>query len=178
MPSLERLGLGDACLLKCEVARDERGAFHRTYDAAFLRDAGVTLPAEQSNVAYNRLRHTLRGLHYQTKPSEEAKLVTCVRGSVFDVIVDVREDSSTRFQWRALRLTALSGDSLYVPEGFAHGYLTLTAHATLHYQISVPFDPKAMAGLRWDDPALDIRWPSPPALVSERDLAYALIAGK
>jgi dTDP-4-dehydrorhamnose 3,5-epimerase len=178
MPSFEPLGLGGACLLKCEVARDERGAFHRTYDAAALRDTGVTLPAEQSSVAYNRLRHTLRGLHYQNAPSEEAKLVTCVRGSVFDVIVDVREDSPTRFQWRAVRLSALSGESLYVPEGFAQGYLTLTAHATLHYQISVPFDAKAMAGLRWDDPALDIRWPSPPALVSERDRAFPLIGGK
>ena len=175
MPSLERLGLGEACLFKCEVARDERGAFHRTYDAALLQGAGLTLPAAQSSLAYNRLKHTLRGLHYQKAPAEEAKLVTCVRGSVFDVIVDVREASPTRFQWRGLRLSALSGEMLYVPEGFAHGYLTLTAHATLHYEISVPFDPQASAGLRWDDPRLDIQWPSAPALLSERDRSFPLI---
>ena len=175
MPSLEPLGLGDACLLRCEVVQDDRGVFHRTYDAAALRNAGFTLTAEQSSVAYNRHRHTLRGLHFQKRPAEEAKLVSCVRGSVFDVIVDVREDSPTRLQWRGRRLTALSGESLYVPEGFAHGYLTLTAHATLLYQMSVPHDPTAAAGLRWDDPALAIEWPHLPEVVSARDRAFPLI---
>jgi dTDP-4-dehydrorhamnose 3,5-epimerase len=175
MPSLERLGLGDACLFRSEVMEDERGLFHRTYDAESLRAAGLSLTAQESSVAYNRRRLTQRGLHYQDRPALEAKLVTCVRGSVFDVIVDVREGSPTRLQWHGRRLTALSGESLFVPEGFAHGYLTLTAHATLYYQMSVAYDPAAQAGLRWDDPVLGIRWPHRPALVSARDRAFPLL---
>jgi dTDP-4-dehydrorhamnose 3,5-epimerase len=115
----------------------------------------------------------LRGMHLQVSPHEEVKLVRCVAGSVYDVVVDLRVDSPTQFEWLAVELAAHRRNALYIPAGLAHGFLTLEDESELEYLISTPHAPSAAAGVRWDDPALGIEWPATPRLLSERDASFA-----
>jgi len=126
----------------------------------------------QTNVSFNSRRGTLRGMHFQRSPHREAKLVRCTRGALYDVIVDVRPTSATYGEWMGVRLTAESHRMLYVPEGFAHGFLTLEAETEVTYQVSAEYAPEAEAGLRYDDPALGILWPGPVRVLSEKDRAW------
>jgi dTDP-4-dehydrorhamnose 3,5-epimerase len=155
-----------------EPARDERGLFARTYCASEFAEHGISLPVAQASVSFNARRETLRGMHLQLPPHEEAKLVRCVGGSVYDVVVDVRVGSPTQFEWLGVELTADRRNGLYVPPGLAHGFLTLEDESELEYLISTNYVPSAGAGLRWDDPAIGIQWPSSPAVISERDAAF------
>jgi dTDP-4-dehydrorhamnose 3,5-epimerase len=127
----------------------------------------------QSNVSWNRKRGTLRGLHFQAAPHEETKVVRCTRGSVWDVAVDLREGSATRFRWYAVELSADNRRALYVPGGFAHGFQTLSDDTEVLYQMSEFYHPDLARGVRWDDPKLDIEWPLPDPIVSDRDRSYA-----
>lgn len=153
---------------------DDRGYFARTYDAAVL-------PAiAQMSISYSASAGTLRGLHYQADPHAEAKLVRCTRGAIFDVAIDVRSESPTRYRWLGVELNAWDGIALLVPKGFAHGFQTLTDDTEVLYAMDAPHVPEAARGVRWNDPAFGIRWPEPPAggrTMSSRDAAYAFVDG-
>jgi dTDP-4-dehydrorhamnose 3,5-epimerase len=133
---------------------------------------GIDFTPVQVSVSSNRRRGTLRGLHFQADPSPEAKVVTCTRGSAFDVAVDLRADSPTYGRWAAVELTHENGRAIYVPPGCAHGFQTLADDTEVLYLISAFYDPSLQRGLRWDDPALDIEWPENPTVLSERDRSF------
>jgi len=154
---------------------DERGSFGRLFDESLFRERGLDPSLAQASFSYNIAARTLRGMHYQREPWAETKLVRCTRGRVFDVIVDLRAGSRTRLGWFGVELDERSRNAIYVPAGFAHGFVTLTPDAELHYQISTPYHPGSGAGLRWDDPSLAIDWPVEPRVISERDAAYPLL---
>jgi len=155
------------------VHEDERGTLRRVFDAAAFAKAGLCSEFPEHSIVTNRAAGTLRGLHYQTPPYEEAKVIRCLSGRVFDVIVDLRRDSPTFGSWISFELDAAVDELLYVPEGCAHGYQTLTDDASLHYLISQPYHPEAAAGIRFDDPALAISWPLPIGKMSARDRSFA-----
>jgi dTDP-4-dehydrorhamnose 3,5-epimerase len=126
----------------------------------------------QSSFSFNARSGTLRGIHYQAPPHAESKLVTCIRGAIWDVLVDLRAESPSFGRWHAETLDGEAPRSIFVPEGVAHGFLTLSDDVLILYQISVPYEPSAARGVRWDDPAFGIAWPSPPRVIRHRDRAY------
>jgi dTDP-4-dehydrorhamnose 3,5-epimerase len=155
-----------------ELYEDERGFFARTWDTEEFDRRGLTGRLVQCSISFNRRRGTLRGMHYQAAPHEEAKLVRCTSGSIFDVAVDLRAESPTYCRWFGTELSAENRLALYVPEGCAHGFLTLTDGAEVAYQISEFHAPDAARGLRWNDPAIEIEWPGEVVVVNERDRSY------
>lgn len=159
-------------VIEPERIEDERGFFARVFDAREFADGGLDAAVAETSIGFNRSRLTLRGLHFQVAPHEETKLVRCTRGSVYDVAVDLRPESATRFRWVAVELTAENRLAVFVPAGCAHGYLTLEDETELVYQISKPYVPDAATGVRWDDPLLGIDWPAAPLVISERDAAF------
>jgi dTDP-4-dehydrorhamnose 3,5-epimerase len=172
---IEPSGIEGLCLLRWDVAADERGRFARTFCRDELARAGLRFELAQANLSHNAARHTLRGLHYQEAPHAEAKIVSCLAGRLWDVAVDLRRDSPTYRQWRGFELSPESATSLFVPEGFAHGFLTLEPGTDVHYLVSAAYAPEAAAGLRWDDPAIGIEWPAAPALLSHRDRGWPML---
>jgi dTDP-4-dehydrorhamnose 3,5-epimerase len=158
--------------LELEPVHDERGFFARTYSRAKLAGKGIDFEVAQASISFNAKRGTLRGMHVQTPPHEEAKLVRCLAGSVYDVVVDLRASSATQLRWLAVELSAERRNALYVPGGLAHGFLTLEDGCELEYLISATYEPAAAVGVRWDDPALGIEWPFAPTVISERDAAF------
>lgn len=165
--------LAGAFLVRLEPRRDERGFFARTFCREEYREHGLYEEIAQSSISYNRLRGTLRGLHYQAPPHAEAKLVRCTRGRIHDVLIDLRPSQSTFKHHWAVELSAESRDMVYVPEGLAHGFLTLEDDTEVVYQMSTPYHPESARGLRYDDPAFAIRWPFAPAVIGPRDLDFA-----
>ncbi len=151
---------------------DHRGFFARTYCADEFREHKLHDRFAQCNISFNRARGTLRGMHFQEAPYGEAKLVRCTSGAVLDVIVDVRRNSPTHLAHFAVELTAENRVALYVPKGFAHGFLTLAPDTEVFYQMSDPFAPGHDRGLRWDDPAIGIEWPFAPNVIADRDANY------
>jgi dTDP-4-dehydrorhamnose 3,5-epimerase len=167
--------LAGAMLIEIERVEDDRGFFARSFCQEEFRRHGLDPQIVQCNVSWNRRRGTLRGLHYQAAPREEAKVVRCARGAIWDVIVDLRETSPTRFQWFGVELTGQSHRALYVPRGFAHGFQALADDTEVLYQMSEPYQPDLARGVRWDDPKLAVQWPLPDPILSERDRGYALL---
>jgi dTDP-4-dehydrorhamnose 3,5-epimerase len=162
--------LPGAYTIDLEPIEDERGFFARQWCEQELADAGLTTAVSQASVAFNRVRGTLRGMHWQEPPSAEVKLVRCVHGGIYDVIVDLRPESGTFADWIAVELTEDNRRTLYVPEGFAHGYQTLTDDTEVWYQMSSPYVPEAARGFRYDDPRFGIEWPpAAERVISERD---------
>lgn len=161
-----------------ELARmeDERGFFARSFCREEFVAMGLSPVVAQCNVSWNSRKGTLRGMHFQAKPHEEAKLVRCTRGAIWDVIVDLREDSATRYASHGVRLDAQNRLALYVPEGFAHGFQTLEDDCEVLYQMSEAYQPGLGRGVRWDDPKLGIAWPLQNPILSDRDRAYALLS--
>ena len=155
-----------------EPHADERGAFARLHCPEEFAAAGHPFVPVQTSLSRNPHAGTLRGLHYQPAPHGEVKLVRCVRGRIFDVAVDLRPDSPTHRRWTARELTAQACRALLIPEGVAHGFLTLEADSDVLYQISPAYRPGHEAGVRWDDPAFGVAWPAAPQLISPRDAAY------
>jgi dTDP-4-dehydrorhamnose 3,5-epimerase len=151
---------------------DARGLFVRAYDAAVFAKAGLPTDWPQHNVSWNRQRGTLRGMHYQTDPHPEPKLVRCTRGRVYDVAVDLRPRSPTFRRWAAVELTADSRNALFIPAGLAHGFLTLEDDCEVSYLMGDSYDAALARGVRWNDPAFAIAWPFPPASMSERDANF------
>lgn len=167
--------LAGAWLIDIEPIADERGFFARTFCAAEFARRGLTLPMAQTSVSFNARRGTLRGLHYQLAPDEEEKLVRCTSGAIFDVIVDLRVGSATRYQWFGTELSADNHRALYIPKGCAHGFVTLREGCEVLYMMSVPHVPASARGARWNDPLLGIRWPIEPTIMSTRDAGYPLL---
>jgi len=159
-------------VVRGEPVADERGHFMRTFDAAEFERLGLDPRVAQCSVSFSPARFTLRGMHYQRPPHEEAKLIRCLRGRAFDVAVDVRPDSPTYRRSFGVELHAGGVDSVFVPAGCAHGFLTLEPDTELLYQIGTPYSPHHSAGIRWNDPAFTIDWPAPPVVMSERDSGY------
>jgi dTDP-4-dehydrorhamnose 3,5-epimerase len=159
-------------LVEPERYEDERGFFARTWDAEEFERRGLSGRFVQASISFNRRRGTLRGMHFQDAPHEEAKLVRCTSGSIFDVAVDLRTGSPTHRRWVGAELSAENRLALYVPEGCAHGFLTLTDDAEIAYEISAFHAPDAARGVRWDDPAIGIDWPGEVLVVNERDRTY------
>lgn len=159
-----------------ERHEDERGYFARLWCAEEFAKQGLNAELSQVNVSINRRRGTLRGMHYQIAPHGETKIVRCNRGRICDVIVDLRVASPTLRQWQAFELSEDNGHLLYIPEGFAHGFITLSDDVEVSYQMSVPHHAESARGLRWDDPALSINWPIAPVVISERDRHWESLA--
>jgi len=154
---------------------DERGFFARSYCTDEFASQGLGPELRQCSVSFNARKGTLRGLHYQGAPHEEHKLVRCTAGAIFDVIVDIREDSSSYRRWFATELTAANHRALFIPPGFAHGFVSLTDNTEVYYMISVAHAPHVSRGFRWNDPAFAVGWPMLPAVISSRDANYPLL---
>jgi dTDP-4-dehydrorhamnose 3,5-epimerase len=169
---LTRLPLGGAHLVELEPVADERGFFARTWCAEQFRSYGLNPNVVQCSISFNRRRGTLRGVHYQVEPHAEAKLVRCTAGVIYDVILDLRPPSVTYLKWLAVELTAANRKMLYIPEGLAHGFQTLTDNTEVSYQISVDHHPEAARGVRWDDPIFGIEWPVRDPIISQRDRSF------
>jgi len=163
--------LAGASVIGLERYEDERGSFARSWCRREFREHALEDGLVQCNISSNRRRGTLRGLHFQAAPREEAKLVRCTRGRIFDVIVDLRESSPTFAQWYGVELSPDNGLALYVPKGFAHGFQTLTDDADVFYQMTEVYAPALQRGIRWDDPSLRIAWPLPVTVISSKDRA-------
>lgn len=166
------LTLPGAHLIDLEPHEDERGFFARTWDRREFEAHGLNPRIEQCSVSFNRRRGTLRGMHYQAAPAKEAKLVRCTAGAIYDVIIDLRPGSATFTRWEAVELTGSNRRMLYVPEGFAHGFLTLADDTEIFYQISVAHRADLGRGVRWNDPAFGIVWPEPVTVISARDASF------
>lgn len=164
--------LAGVLVIEPEAIADQRGYFARLFDRDEFLDRGLAATLVQSSTSYNRLAGTLRGLHFQRPPHEEAKLVRCTRGSIWDVAVDLRPNSVTYLHWYGVVLSAEDARMLYVPPGCAHGFMTLEDDSEVHYQIDSGYVPEAASGVRWDDPAIGIDWPSVPKVISERDRTF------
>jgi dTDP-4-dehydrorhamnose 3,5-epimerase len=164
--------LEGAFLIRPERIEDERGFFARTYCTQELADHGIDSQVVQRSISYNRRRGTLRGMHFQIAPHEESKLVSCVSGSIYDAIIDLRRSSPTYRRWFAATLSAEDFEMLFVPKGCAHGFITLADDTTVHYEMSGFHHPESARGVRYDDPSFGIEWPMSPVLINERDRGY------
>jgi dTDP-4-dehydrorhamnose 3,5-epimerase len=164
-------------IIEIERNEDQRGFFARTWCQQEFKKRHLNPNLVQCNVSVNRKKGTLRGMHYQAAPYEEAKLVRCTRGAIYDVIIDLRPDSSTFSRWEAVELTCTNYRMLYVPEGFAHGFQTLEDDTEIFYQMSEFYAPEHARGVRWNDPAFEIQWPLTDRAMSTRDETYPDFAG-
>jgi dTDP-4-dehydrorhamnose 3,5-epimerase len=158
--------------IRIEPMSDERGFFARTWCEKEFQSHGLNSSIAQCSASFNNRKGTLRGMHYQAPPFAEMKVVRCGKGAIFDVVVDLRSESSTFKDWIGVELTAENHKMLYVPEGCAHGFLTLEDETEVFYQISEFYHAESARGVRWDDPAFRIEWPTPPEVMSERDRTY------
>ena len=165
----ERLLLEGAYLLKLEKHEDERGFFARTFCCKEFNERELNSDIVQCSISHNAQKGTLRGMHYQVAPYEEVKLVQCIRGAIYDVIVDLRPNSATYCQWVGVELSDNNDSLIYVPKGFAHGFQTLTDDAVVYYQISEYYAPEFARGVRWNDPAFGIKWLLTNPIISTKD---------
>ena len=165
--------LKSSYILEIEPFTDERGFFARSFCNQDFQNMGLDFSLAQSSISYNKTKGTLRGLHFQKSPYEEVKLVTCIKGSVFDVIVDLRPDSPTYSKWDCAVLSENNYKTMYVPKGFAHGFQTLEDETIIHYQMSEFFNPEYYDGVLWNDPAFNITWPEAQnRIISKKDQSY------
>ena len=170
--------LKGAYLIDLEKIEDDRGFFARAWCAREFSEHGLETRIAQCNNSSNKRKGTLRGMHLQKAPHEEVKMIRCIRGALYDVIVDLREGSPTYKQWIGAELNEENRRMLYVPRGFAHGFQTLTDGTEAFYMVSEFYTPGAETGVRWDDPAFGIEWPlGPPAEISEKDASWADFSG-
>lgn len=155
-----------------ELKQDERGFFARSWCRKEFEARSLNPRLEQCSISFNKRKGTLRGMHWQSAPFEETKVVRCTKGAIYDVALDLRRDSPTYKKWTAVMLSADKRNMMYVPEGCGHGFLTFEDETEVSYQISELYDPESARGVRWDDPAFCIRWPLPVEVISERDRSY------
>lgn len=161
-------------LVAPERNKDDRGYFARTFCTKEFADLGL-MNFAQSSVSFNLREGTVRGMHFQRAPDGETKLVRCVRGAIFDVLVDMRPYSPTYKQWRGFELNAANGYALYIPEDIAHGFQTLKDETEVFYMISPAFTPNIGAGLRFDDPQIGVSWPLPVSVIADKDRSWPLL---
>ena len=161
--------LAGAFVIELQRLEDDRGFFARAFCRREFETHGLNPNVAQCNTSFNSHAGTFRGMHYQIEPFREVKLVRCVSGAVHDVIIDLRPASPTYRQWQGFELSAQNGAMLYVPEGFAHGYVTLADNSEVFYQVSEFYNPGYERGIRWNDPAFGIQWPVRPRVISAKD---------
>ena len=169
---IETTSLAGVLVTSVQKIEDERGFFARTYCQQEFANAGVDIYLLQTNVSGNKVKGTLRGLHFQDEPRPDKKLVTCTRGAIFDVAVDLRKDSPTYCQWFGIELTADNRKGLYIPPGCAHGFITLEDDTDVNYLMGETYVGELARGARWDDPAFGIDWPLQPVTLNTRDANY------
>ena len=162
-------------IIELEQQTDSRGSFSRTFCELEFAAAGIPFRIVQVNLSLNRSVLTLRGMHYQETPHGEPKVVSCLKGRIFDVVVDLRRQSPTFLQWEAVELAPEHGQMLYLAEGLAHGFMSLEPDSEVQYFMGAPYVPEAARGVRWDDPAIGIAWPAVPEVISERDRDHPLL---
>lgn len=163
-----------AFVIRAELFEDDRGYFARTFCVRELTAHGIDATVVQGSISHSRRRGTLRGLHYQAAPHGENKIVSVGRGAIFDVAVDLRRDSPTYKTWVGVTLTGEDATSFFIPQGCAHGFITLADDTTVHYQISTVHHPESARGVRYDDPAFGIDWPLEPVVIADRDRRYPI----
>jgi dTDP-4-dehydrorhamnose 3,5-epimerase len=168
----QELSIAGAYLITPEQVPDQRGFFARTWCQQEFAHQGLANQLDQCSISFNHQAGTLRGMHYQAPPWGEVKLVRCTAGAIYDVVVDLRPTSPTWRQWVAVELTAANRQLLYIPIGLAHGFLTLQAGTEVFYQMTGTYQAQAAKGLRWNDPAIGISWPSAPLVIADRDRDY------
>lgn len=166
--------LKGAFVLEIKKLEDDRGFFGRAWCANEMADHGLKFDLKQVNMSLSLKKGTVRGMHYQNDPYQETKLVRCTRGAIFDIIVDLRKDSPTYKQWFGVELTQDNYKMLYVPEDFAHGFITLEDNTEVCYLVTQFYTPGAEAGIRWNDPSFDIQWPIEPQVITEKDKSHPL----
>ena len=159
-------------IIDIEPTLDERGLFARCWCKDEFNNFGLTTELSQCSISFSKSKGTLRGMHYQIEAHAETKIVRCTQGSVFDVIIDLRKQSPTYKHWDSITLSAENHRMLYIPEGIAHGLITLESDTEVFYQISVPYAAEYARGIRWDDPCFNINWPNQPTVISTRDANY------
>ena len=162
----------DVILVDLESFEDERGTFYRTFCAREFEAQGLPAAFVQSSISTNKSKGTVRGMHFQKSPCKEGKLVRCIKGRVMDVAIDLRGTSPSYCQWIACELDAVSGKSIYLPPGVAHGFQALEDESNILYQMTDFYNSDLDAGVRWNDPLFDIKWPLKVAVISERDESY------
>jgi len=176
--TFEEIWLPGAYVIDLERREDERGFFARTFCADEFGDRGLATGLVQANMSWNPKQGTLRGMHFQHAPHAEVKVVRATRGAIYDVIIDLREDSPTYKRWFGIELTEENRTALYVPERFAHGFQTLAPDTEVHYLVTEYYTPEAEGGVRWDDTAFAIEWPDPEhAILSPKDRAWPDFTG-
>ena len=167
--NIAQLSLSGAFLITSAPIHDERGYFARSFCKTTFKRHGLETEFPQHSISFNLRKGTLRGLHYQASPHEEIKLIRCTRGAIFDVMVDLRDESPTYGQWLGFELSADNHMSLYIPARFAHGFISLKDATEVHYQISTEYEPGHGRTIRWNDPELAITWPMQPLVISQND---------
>ena len=165
-------GLKGAFVIEIEKLKDHRGFFARGWCQKEFEAHNLISIIRQANVSHNKTKGTLRGMHYQISPYEETKLVRCTNGAIYDVIIDLRPGSPTHAQWIGIELTAGNYKMLYVPESFAHGFITLEDNTEVTYQVSQFYTPGSERGIRWDDPGFSIHWPIEARVISDKDKSW------
>jgi len=166
--SFKKLKISDLILISKKSYHDQRGFFFENYKESVFNQNGINTKFVQDNISFST-KHVLRGLHYQTKPKEQAKLVSVIHGEIFDVAVDIRRNSSTYGEWVGEILSQSNQKSLYVPEGFAHGFCVLSDTATVLYKVSNEYSPENEQGIIWNDPKVSVDWSIQNPIVSEKD---------
>ena len=170
--TFEDVQIPGAFILEPKRFEDERGFFAASFTLEEFEKRGLETRWDQFSISYNHARGTLRGMHFQREPFEEVKLVRCTRGSIYDVLLDLRPGSPAHGRWVATELTAENRRLVYIPKGVAHGFQALEDHTEVAFQVSAPYRPEVADGVRWDDPAYAIRWPLPVSVISERDRTF------
>jgi dTDP-4-dehydrorhamnose 3,5-epimerase len=165
--------LPGAYIIELQKLEDERGFFARSWCEREFAEHQLDSGLVQCNISFNKQAGTLRGMHYQLPPFAETKLVRCTQGAIYDIIIDLRPDSPTFLRWTGAELSAANRRMMYVPKGFAHGFLTLADESEVFYQMSEFYAPGSAAGVRWDDPLFDLRWPGPITTLSGKDQQWA-----
>jgi dTDP-4-dehydrorhamnose 3,5-epimerase len=168
--------LRGAFVMELEKFEDERGFFAHGWSPRELAAHGLEAPLAESAISFNTKKGTIRGMHYQTSPHGQIKIVRCTRGAIYDVIIDLRPESPTLRQWLGIELSAANRLMLYIPTDFAHGFQTLEDEAELSYHMSHVYVPESATGVRWNDPAFNISWPQPVSVMAERDRCYPDLA--
>jgi len=164
--------IAGACIVDIDARQDERGFFARSWCVNEFQQCGLNARLVQCNISFNLQRGTLRGMHFQEAPYPEAKLVRCTRGTIYDVVLDLRRESSSYLKWQAVELSESNHRSLFVPDGCAHGFQSLTDNAEVLYHMSEFYHPDLARGVRWNDPAFAIAWPVPHPILSEKDASF------
>jgi len=167
--------LKGAFIIEPKKLKDKRGFFARAWDSEQIKEYGLNPKIIQSNISFNKKKGTLHGMHYQTVPYQEVKLIRCTQGRIFDVIIDLRNKSKTKHDWFGIELTAKNSKMLYMPKGFAHGYQALEDNTEVFYQISQAYKPKYERGIRWDDPLINIKWPMNKKIISDKDKSWKFL---